>query len=267
LLPKIVRLNLQKKSTGPHMSFQSKFASFLVFSSVAMVSACGQKPSGVSDEDIRISNLEVLPGISNRLIGKERQVKPSEPDYVPEPIAQSLRTQLAKWPNGAELAEALSYCSGALVSKRLGAKSACEGEYSDQPESACLTQHGYGKKSIGQALTADRHDLNGDGVDDYIISDRYYCQNLSANQSNVYFVMLSTSKNEFRLAYADWATGGVYVVEDKVHGKPVLVEQLGKASGTYTTLYQLLDSKFVPKTCVLHDDKGYSACELPKSPM
>lgn len=244
------------------MPRQSKLATVLVLASAALISACGQKASGISDEDIRLSNLEALPSISHTMVGKERQVKPSEPDYVPEPIAQSLRAQLAKWPKGPELADALSYCSGALAVKRLGEKSACDVDF---PEASCIEQHGYGKKSIGQALTADRRDLNGDGVKDYIISDRYYCQSLSANQSNVYFVMLSTPTKEFTLAYADWAFYGVHVVDDKVNGKPVLIEQGGNLSGTYTTIYQLLGSKFIPKACVSHDDKGYGACDLPKS--
>lgn len=101
------------------MSRRSKFATVLTITSAVLISACSQKATGVSEEDIRVSNLEALPSIANSLIGKERQVKPSEPDYVPEPIAQSLKAQLAKWPKGAELAGALSYCSGALVSKRL----------------------------------------------------------------------------------------------------------------------------------------------------
>lgn len=246
------------------MPRRSKFATVLTITSAVLISACSQKAVGVSEEDIRVSNLEALPDISNRLIGKERQVKPNEPDYVPEPIAQSLKAQLAKWPKGAELAGALSYCSGALVSKRLGAKSACDGDFVVEPENSCIEQHGYGRKSIGQALTADRRDLNGDGVKDYIISDRYYCQNLSANQSNVYFVMLSNSKKEFALAYADWASYGMYVVDDKVNDKLVLIESAGKSYGTYSTIYELRDSKYFAKACIFHDDKGYSACDLPK---
>ncbi len=246
-----------------HMSHRRKLAIVLTITSVALVCACSQKATGVSDEDIRVSNLEALPDISNRLIGKERQVKPNEPDYVPEPIAQSLKTQLGKWPKGEELAGALSYCSGALVSNRLGAKSACDDGYSPKPENSCIEKHGYGRKSIGQALTADRRDLNGDGVNDFI-SDRYYCDGLSANQANVYFVMLSNSKKDFKLAYADWASYVMYVVYDKVNGKPVLIESAGKSYGTYPTIYELRDSKFMPKACVFHDEKGYSACELPK---
>ncbi|HEY0589290.1 MAG TPA: hypothetical protein VGD52_24380 [Pseudoduganella sp.] len=258
------RARICQKTNITYMPRRSNFATLLFFPCLALFSACGQKTTGVSEDDIRVSRLEPLPNISNQLIGKERQVKPSEPDYVPEPIAQSLKTQLAKWPKGAELAGALSYCSGELVSTRLGEKSACNDGFSDKPEPACLEQHGYGKKSIGQALTADRHDLNGDGINDYIISDRYYCQNLSANQSNVYFVMLSKSNKDFKLAYADWASIGLQVVDDKVSGKLVLIESAGKSYGTYSTIYQLRDSKYIPKACIFQDQKGYSPCELPK---
>lgn len=245
------------------MSRQSKFAALLI-PCIVLISACNQKAARISEEDIRVSNLEALPSIANSLIGSERQVKPSEPDYVSEQIAQSLKAQVAKWPHGEEMSGALSYCAGALVSKRLGAKSACDDEYSMSPESSCIEQHGYGKKSIGQALTADRRDLNGDGIKDYIISDRYYCQSLSANAGSVYFVMLSNSKMEFTLAYADWASSDIHVVDDKVSGKLVLVEQAVRPYGTFSTIYELLESKYVAKACFIHDDKGYSACEPPK---
>ncbi|KQV50987.1 hypothetical protein [Duganella sp. Root198D2] len=243
------------------MSRRSKFVSILIFSSLALISACSQKAASVSDEDIRLSNLEPLPSIANSMVGKERQVKPGEPDYVPEPIAQSLKAQVAKWPKGEKIADALSFCSGALVAKRLGAKSACE-IYSMEPESSCIAQHGYGKNSIGQALTADRRDLNGDGVKDYIISDRYYCFSLTANQASVYFVMLSNSKKDFTLAYADWASAGIVVVDDKVKGKLVLMEQAQKSYGKFSTIYELRDSKYSAKACVISDEKGYSACPL-----
>lgn len=254
-------LEFAQKLTCPHMSRRSKFVSLLTFSCLALVSACSQKSAGVSDEDIRVSNLEPLPSIAKTMIGEERQVKPSEPDYVPEPIAQSLKAQVAKWPKGEKIAGALSFCSGALVAKRLGAKSACE-IYSMEPESSCIAQHGYGKNSIGQALTADRRDLNGDGVKDYIISDRYYCLSLSANAGSVYFVMLSNSKKDFTLAYADWASSGIVVVDDKVKGEPVLIEQAEKSYGKFSTIYELRDSKYVAKACILNDEKGYSACPI-----
>lgn len=51
---------------------------------------------GVSDEDIRVSNLGPLPSIARSMVGAERRIKPSEPDYVPEAIAQSLKVLVAK---------------------------------------------------------------------------------------------------------------------------------------------------------------------------
>lgn len=255
-------LEFAKKLTSAHMSRRSKFLPLLILPCLVLISACGQKAGGVSDEDIRVSNLEPLPSIARSMVGKERQIKPSEPDYVPEPIAQSLKAQVAKWPKGEKIAEALGYCSGALVSERLGAKSACAGADLISPESSCIEKHGYGRKSIGQTLTADRQDLNGDGIKDYIISDRYYCQSLSANAANVHFVMLSNSKKDFTLAYADWASLGLVVVDDKVKGRLVLLEQAVRSYGTFSTIYELIDSKYVAKACVLRDDDGYSACEI-----
>ena len=241
---------------------RSILVALLTVPCLALISACGQKAAGLSEEDIRVSNLEPLPSIAKSSVGEERQVKPSEPDYVPEPIAQSLKAQVAKWPKGDKIAGALSYCSGALVSKRLGKKSACDDGYSFTPEGSCIEKHGYGAKSIGQALTADRRDLNGDGINDYIISDRYYCDRLSANAASVHFVMLSNSKKEFTLAYADWAALDLVVVDDKVKGKLVLLEQAVKSYGTFSTIYELVDSKYVAKACVLRDEKGYSACNI-----
>ncbi len=245
------------------MSCQPKSTAFLAMSCALLISACGEKVSGVSEEDVRISNLKILQGSANSLIGKPRLVKPEEPDYVPEPVAQSLRSQLAKWPKGRELADMLARCSGQLVSERLGDKSACYNEYDNEADEACLKKHGYGLESLGQAVTADRFDLNGDGIKDYIISDRYYCRDFSNNQTNAYFVMLSDSKKGFKPAHGDWASYGLQVLDDKVNGKLVLVEQAPKTYGLYTTIYQLADSKFVRKSCVLHDKDGYSSCDMP----
>lgn len=44
----------------------------------------------------------------------------------------------------------------------------------------------------------------------------------------------------------------------------MMIESAGKSYGTYSTIYELRDSKYTPKACVFHDEKGYSACELPK---
>lgn len=237
----------------------------LVLASAGMLAACGQKASGVSDEHIRLSNLEPLPSLENSLIGNPRTVKPSEPDYVPEPVAQSLKAQLAKWEKGAEFVQALGYCSGKLVAERLGEKSACYSDFAIEPDEACVAKHGYGKQSIGQMLAANRHDLNGDGVKDYIISDRYYCHSLSANQANVHFVMLSKSKKEFGLAYADWASHNLSVADDKVSGKLVLLEQAVKSGYQFTKIHQLENSKYVLQACVYRDEKGYKTCDEAKA--
>lgn len=226
-----------------------------------LLAACGQKASSVSDEHIRLSKLEPLESHTNSLIGKPRRVKPDEPDYVPEPVAQSLKGQLVKWKGGDAFVQALGYCSGVLVAERLGEKSACYNDFAIEPDAECVAKHGYGKQSIGQALTADRHDLNGDGIKDYIISDRYYCHDLSANQASVYFVMLSKSKKEYELAYADWASYSLSVVDDKVSGKLVLLEQAVKSGYQYTRIHHLKNSKYVLQACVYHDESGYQTCD------
>lgn len=83
-------------------------------------------------------------------------------------------------------------------------------------------------------------------------------------QASVHFVMLSNPIKDFTLAYADWASYGLDVVDDKDNGKLVLIEQAVKSYGTFSTNYELRDSNYVAKSCIFHDDKGYSSCEIPK---
>jgi hypothetical protein len=214
------------------------------------------------EADIKIASLHALDSKANRLIGKERVVRPDEPDFVSEQVAQSLISQLANWEgNGKGLAEDLQECSAIHAAYMLGNKSSCFHEYSGEAEEGCLVKRGYGRKSVGQALTADRMDLNDDGILDYIISDRYYCPRLSANQSNVYFVMLSSGKNNFRLSYADWASYGLNVVQDPTSGAKILVEKAPKLYGTYTRIMHLVEGKFVPRVCIFQNEQGYSECE------
>ncbi|MYM87310.1 hypothetical protein GTP91_08960 [Rugamonas sp. FT82W] len=226
--------------------------------------ACAPKTPQVAAEDIRIAKLEPLASSgAGRDAEKIRLVKSSEPDYVPEPVAQALLAQLKQWPKtGTELGDALNTCSALLAAKQLGDKSACLEAMGEDEEAACHKQHGYGRKTVGQALTADHRDLNGDGVKDYIISDRYYCTNLSANQGAVYFVMLSQPKGGYQLAFADWAAPTLYAVDAKADGKAVLVERIAKLDGATTRILNLVDAKYVRKSCVFQDEHGYSACPL-----
>lgn len=229
--------------------------------SACVLLACSPATPPVAADDIRIAKLEPLASGANRDTGEVRPIKSKQADYVSEQVAQSLLEQLKQWPQtGVELASALHYCSGRVASTQLGGKSACQEADGPEAEAACFQQHGYGKQSVGQALTADRRDLNGDGVKDYIISDRYYCQSLTANQSAVYFVMLSAPKGGFKLSYASWASYGLSVVDDKVNRKPVLLEQAEKQYGKYMRILDLVDSRYVLKSCLFQDEHGYSAC-------
>lgn len=226
--------------------------------------ACTPKTPEVAAEDIRIANLQPLAGSgAGRDTEKIRLVKSNEPDYVPEQVAQALLAQLKQWPKtGTELGNALDTCSRTLAAKQLGDKSACLEAIGEDEETACHKQHGYGRKTVGQALTADHRDLNGDGVKDYIISDRYYCMNLSANQASVYFVMLSQPKGGYKLAFADWASLGLNAVDAKVDGNAVLVEHIAKLDGATTRILNLVDAKYVRRSCVFQDEHGYSACPV-----
>lgn len=239
-------------------------AILLGLASSLLLLACTPKTPQVAAEDIRIAKLEPL-AVSgpDRNIGEVRVVKSNEPDYVPEPVAQALLAQLKQWPKtGTELGAALNTCSAQLAATQLGDKSACREAMGDDEAAACYKQHGYGRKTVGQALMADHRDLNGDGVKDYIISDRYYCTNLSANQGAVYFVMLSQPKGGYKLAFADWAAPSLYAVDAKADGKAVLVERIAKLDGATTRILNLVDAKYVRKSCLFQDEHGYSACPL-----
>lgn len=211
--------------------------------------------------DIQLALAEALPSKMNSLIGKERVGRPEEPDVVSEKIAQSLLQQLEAWPGkGKEMTEALLECSAQQASTMDGDRSSCVEKYNGAVDVQCLVQRGYGRKSIGQILTTDRLDLNNDCVADYIIKDRYYCNQLSANQSNVYFVLLSRSKNDFRLAYADWASYGLEVVKSPVDGTNVLIERAPKSWGVFNRIMQLSNGEFTTRICIFEDKTGFSRC-------
>jgi hypothetical protein len=216
----------------------------------------------IDEADIKLVSTKPLDSRANQLIGKERVIRPDEPDAVSEPIAQSLIHQLESWgENGKGLAESLHYCSASHAAAMSKKKSSCFDEFRGEADPGCLLKQGYGRKTVGQMLTADRFDLNGDGIDDYIISDRYYCFGLSANQSNVYFVMLSRTKDDFGLAYADWASYGLEVVVDPTSGAKVLIERAPKSYGIYSRVMHLVKGKYIPRICIFEDEHGYSRCD------
>jgi len=214
----------------------------------------------IAEADIKLVSAKPLDSMAKQLIGKERVIRPDEPDAVSETIAQSLIHQLESWgENGKGLAESLRYCSASHAAAMSKKKSSCE--FRGEADPGCLLKQGYGRKTVGQILTADRFDLNGDGIDDYIISDRYYCFGLSGNGANVYFVMLSHTKNDFGLAYADWASLGLEVVADPTSGTKVIIERAAKSYGIYSRVMHQVDGKFVPRVCIIQDQEGFSRCD------
>ena len=216
----------------------------------------------IAGADIKLVSATSLPSTTNRLIGEERIVRANEADAVSEKIAQSLIAQLGHGGVEAQkLADSLRTCSASHASKMQGDKSSCFDTDGEDAAPGCLVKRGVGQKSVGQILTADRFDLNGDGIPDYIMSDRYYCLDLSANQAGVYFVMLSGPKGDFDLAYADWATSALEVVVDPVKGGKVLIERSPKTYGIYSRVLQLVNKKFVPRICIVNDENGFSRCD------
>ena len=216
----------------------------------------------VDDADRELVAAEPLESTARKAVKKDGVVYQNEADAVSEKIAGSLIRQLGGWGGKArEMVDGLRECSAIHASKMQGDKSKCFTGYPGGVEEGCLVKRGFGRKSTGQILSADRFDLNADGVADYIISDRYYCEGLSSNQASVYFVMLSAPKGEFRLAYADWASYGLQVIKDPAKGNLVLIERARKISETHTTVLQLEKEKFVPRVCIFEDKNGYSRCD------
>ena len=228
-----------------------------------------QEAGRPSAADLNLISIKPLESKMSHSSDGERVVRSDEPDAVSEKVAQSLMSQLktkgkhgrelAK--DGRDLAEDLAACSAIHASKMQGDKSSCFDEYSGEADSACLIKRGFGRKSVGQVLTADRFDLNGDGIRDYIITDRYYCHFMSANQSQVFFVMLSHKKEGFHLAFADWIFDRFVVVEEPKSGSKVLIERHEKAYGIFNTIMQLEGGKYVPRVCIVEDEHGVNLCE------
>lgn len=241
--------------------YKSSILSLTFLAASVLLQGC-QSGNEVSQSDIQIATAQPLKSIA-RDLEHPRTVKASEPDFVPEDIAQKAMAQLGRWgKQGEELKQGLLYCSALRTFKASGKPSSCFGDYSDEESgTACLVQRGYGKKMVGQALMADRFDLNADGVPDYLLSDRYYCGSLSANQSNVYLVMLSQPSGQYDLAYADWASFGLQVVVDPATKAHVLVEKAAKSYGEFTRIFHLQGGRYVPRACVHQDDTGFHKCD------
>jgi hypothetical protein len=228
---------------------------------LALLLGC-QSGDEISQSDIQISTTEPLESKS-RAFEHTREVKAREPDFVPEDLAQRVITELSHWgQQGEELKHGLLYCSALRAFYASGKSSLCFDDYSDEQSSTeCLMKRGYGKKSVGQALKADRFDLNADGVPDFLLSDRYFCSAISANQASVYLVMLSQPSGQYNLAYADWAASDLAVVVNPETKTNVLVEKSAKSYGSSTRIFHLVDGRYVPRTCVRQDNEGFHKCD------
>lgn len=228
-----------------------------------LLTACNREESTskFTQEDVAIAHAESIDGLYERVyMQPARLIKETEPDAVPEKVVQSLLSQLdQRDDSGKALAEALRDCSALHATTVKVPKTACGDEY-NEPTVSCLRQEGHGQKAIGQILAAKRFDLNDDDVPDYVIADRYYCNALSANQSNVYFVMLSDGGQRFQLGYADWAVSDLLVVQHPSTRKKIVVEKSSKLYGTRTAIFEIQHHKLVERTCLSEDDNGFSAC-------
>lgn len=236
---------------------------FALVLSVGLLASCSRKDPAdqFSPDDIAIAHAEPIDGVYERdYTPQPRRVKDGEPDAVPEKVAQSILSQLDQRGGSArDLAEGLRDCSAMHATGVSALKTACGDEY-NEPTVECLRKEGHGQKSIGQILAARRFDLNGDGVPDYVIADRYYCNALSANNSNVYFIMLSDAKKGFHLGYADWATMNLLVVRHPKTEQLTVVEKSSKLYGTRTAIFDIRDNELVERICLREDDSGFSAC-------
>lgn len=226
----------------------------------AFVAGC-EAPNAVSKADARIVQAQPVASKA-RTFERSRVVTADEPDFVPEPVAQAALTQLRqRGKAGNEIAEALLYCS-AIEARQVNQHRSCFGDHDDEGASTtCLMKRGVGKNSVGRALTADRFDLNGDGTPDFILSDRYNCRELTANQASVYLVLLSGPGSGHQLAYADWVSNRLEVVADPVSTSLVLVQRAEKTYGMFTRIMSLAEGRYAERACIVQDERGMHPCE------
>lgn len=246
-----------------HKQVKTKRLVLVVVQLAALFSVSACKVSNeVSKSDALIAAAEPLES-NARTFEQVRDVKAGEIDFVPEEVMQEAIAQLRSWgKEGQVLSDGLFDCSAIRAFRANGKPSSCFGDNGDEESSAaCLAKRGYGKKSIGQALSANKVDLNGDGKLDFMLSDRYYCRELSANQAQVYLVLLSQPSGSYKLSYAGWASYGLEVVLDPTTKSPVLVEKAVKSYGAFTRIMHLVDGRYVPRICLVQDEKGLRKCE------
>ncbi len=187
-------------------------------------------------------------------------------DTLSESLAQTILRELKNFPkDGKELELALLKCSAEFQYQMHPERKTCIDEYAGEPDYACMQKRGWGRKELRQILFAQKLDLNGDGQDDYIVSSRYPHLALNANNSNVYFVLLSKAKKQHYLAYAGWAVDHLEARLNPVNQEVVLTEEIEKLYGKYTVFYQI-DPKtlhYHKRICLVEDKDGISLCPNP----
>lgn len=217
------------------------------------------KAGSLSETDIAIASMD-----SSSFYPSSGDAKPREnlvSEVVDESVAQALISQLQGWPvSGKPLAQALYLCSADHAFDKQGDTSICTDEYSGEVDRACLVRKGIGRRAVGEILKAQRVDLNGDNVLDYIMSDRHYCSDHSDNQASVYFVMLTDAKRGLTLSFADWASQDLLVVMHPENHSPVLVEKAVRIYGSYTQILHLRAGKYVPRICIVENAQGFAEC-------
>lgn len=244
-----------------HIKKPLLFVLFAAFISLAGAFTWSKLAGKVTQKELTLISLKPLPSLMNSDYDHARVVGLSEPDAVSEKIAQSLISQLKrKGKAGQEFADGLALCSAKHAFEVRPSASMCKNE-DDGSLWECLVKRGVGRRVVGQSLMADRFDLNDDGIPDYIITDRSYCGYINANQAQVYFVMLSMAKDDFRLAYADWTSNSIRVVIDPDSGKKVLIEGMAKASGIYSIVFTYINGQYISGRCIVENVQGVDYCD------
>lgn len=217
----------------------------------------------ISDEDKHL--LKQLAIHEPRIVGdlQAQLLKSDDKHSLSENLAQTILHELKNFPEtGAELQQALLKCSAEFQYQLHPERKTCTDNYMGEPDFACMQKRGWGKKDLRQILYAQKIDLNGDAQDDYIVSDRYYCHELSANSGNVYFVLLSDGKKLHHLAYAGWASEYLEARRNPKNNQIVLTEVLERNYGKYTQFYQLDKTglRYRSRICLIEDKEGTGLC-------
>ncbi len=197
-----------------------------------------------------------------------RLLNKQDHNTLSENLAQVILRELDQFPKtGAELKQALLKCTAEFQYNLHPERKTCADNYMAEPDFACMQKRGWGRNDLRQILYAEKVELNKDGHDDYIVSSRYGCLELNANNSNVHFVLLSNDKKQYHLAYADWAVDHLEARVHPVNHQVVLMEVIEKLYGKYTRFYQIdtPSGRFQERICLVEDKDGVNLCPPPQA--